>query len=1250
VLTERLCNEFEGLEHLRDNMIKTGNQQVVFASAFKVGSPKEENMLTINEWFKPNINPSMAANSSITLNHRNFRMQLNPRHESDAYVRQPSQLMYFLNASGRFAEQTNKIYSSVADIIELGRRNFIHDFKLTGRVTDSRKALRSNLMRNWAKMESSSAQVNIMENSRISLNFPMIAEKIQSMFNSSFSKNTVRINYPGGKLVLQSAVGTGELKPQIVIDPNTGAYYGECYLPKALATKLGITEEDLKGEGLFVLGFRIPSTELHSAVPLKVKGFYPGDDNIIIAPEEIVLLHGSDFDVDSLFVMRESVALTSKGTPATVYGMDGNILIQPKNEAGTLGHVYSEQDTQNLKDEYLKLTTAITTPGYTQDDIDKFKELLYNEDTGIVIHLQGALKNEIYRQFMSIIRSGQALDLMMTPISVDRVKGEFSSYPEATPSTFDRVSRARGLEIVKKHKQLYKTRDLNDAIQIGQMHQDNFAGSMGTGIYATLAKGYNYLWQAVNAGVAAPTLNEDNQFSIDGILRDSLSRTEKVKNAEGEIVDNVYTLPSGTTVVARTTDTHDLYVNAAIDNVKEQILSIINSTNATSKAIFGLTSTGVPLDTVVAIMLQPTVLELSKRTGMLNSVAKQISEEIMFVIAAKTGAEKLSPKDLKEKLASIELTTDDLFNSIAKSETHGLLEADLENQSEEWLYTQLKVLEVFKKADQIGTEIQTYASIANLLKELPVTYADIEKALDTIASLYETEVTKSEVGIPFILDTTFKVENNVPIVREGVVFEGVNVLQNVPHINSAVKALKTQKTANNLLFNMSNKFFVGFSDAVRSILKLKLGDNVFKTNHIVRQEFMRYLINGMKFKDLKTGEVLIDMDVTLEAPYKNEVTDTEVFGTEAWVQRFIKNEVIPMRKMYPNNIFLTGMNVRSFKGLSTITFPSAGQMDQADVARYTTAFNELSTDLGFSEFQYNLVKYLLLTQGGQFAINGYGLLINPEIYGMVDGNIQRTLGQMFTQSYSTADGIDLVTRMNNVLHHFSLQLALNNTSAIRTVQSSMIVKNAEGQRRGRFEVNGTTCHYDLAVNFNTNQEDAQSEEPQEVDAAENESTKNMFLRYGDSIYVKVLTQAGINYYQEAGMEFFSPQYVFDINMLSSPYSISAAFDASIPVKPVKTIPDLKVGESHSYTVNQKGLTLKPGDRIGLRRYADVTRVNVSLFDVVSMEGPVAHMTYAGKLETQPVVIDTELTDILNSEVTEEDQKRCVVAAGHKIQE
>lgn len=83
-----------------------------------------------------------------------------------------------------------------------------------------------------------------------------------------------------------------------------------------------------------MFGYRIPSTELHSAVPLKIVGTYDSiDTNIIITPFELVYLHGSDFDVDSLFIVRRE---TFTSAEAKALEIDSPYVGYEKNRAGKL--------------------------------------------------------------------------------------------------------------------------------------------------------------------------------------------------------------------------------------------------------------------------------------------------------------------------------------------------------------------------------------------------------------------------------------------------------------------------------------------------------------------------------------------------------------------------------------------------------------------------------------------------------------------------------------------------------------------------------------------------------------------------------------------------------------------------------------------------------------------------------------------------------------------------------------------------
>jgi len=57
-----------------------------------------------------------------------------------------------------------------------------------------------------------------------------------------------------------------------------------------------------------LLAWRIPTSELHNGVSIVIAGFYEDryHSNVIITPKELTLLHGSDFDIDSLWLAKRT--------------------------------------------------------------------------------------------------------------------------------------------------------------------------------------------------------------------------------------------------------------------------------------------------------------------------------------------------------------------------------------------------------------------------------------------------------------------------------------------------------------------------------------------------------------------------------------------------------------------------------------------------------------------------------------------------------------------------------------------------------------------------------------------------------------------------------------------------------------------------------------------------------------------------------------------------------------------------------
>lgn len=158
---------------------------------------------------------------------------------------------------------------------------------------------------------------------------PSQSQKIQELLNSIVKSRIVKQKINGGSLIQATAWALNEKdRPQIVwgTDKNGQKYikYIEAYIacPDDRLYELlleddgsiNINKKDSKGNYIVpakyreAIGYRIPTEDKYSMIPIKVKGFLPRQvGSVIILPEEITTITGSDFDVDKIYMMYHSL-------------------------------------------------------------------------------------------------------------------------------------------------------------------------------------------------------------------------------------------------------------------------------------------------------------------------------------------------------------------------------------------------------------------------------------------------------------------------------------------------------------------------------------------------------------------------------------------------------------------------------------------------------------------------------------------------------------------------------------------------------------------------------------------------------------------------------------------------------------------------------------------------------------------------------------------------------------------------------
>jgi hypothetical protein len=140
--------------------------------------------------------------------------------------------------------------------------------------------------------------------------------------------HTVGFRFSGSKLVLQADTAPVQIYNPVTKQMETRFLkfkdengYTEVILPREYEQYFTLGDVfDAKGKKIHdgenkiedgVVGFRIPTSNYHSVVSMKVVGFYdvPSNSkgNLIIAPSAIVYYHGSDYDVDTLFIIKKEI-------------------------------------------------------------------------------------------------------------------------------------------------------------------------------------------------------------------------------------------------------------------------------------------------------------------------------------------------------------------------------------------------------------------------------------------------------------------------------------------------------------------------------------------------------------------------------------------------------------------------------------------------------------------------------------------------------------------------------------------------------------------------------------------------------------------------------------------------------------------------------------------------------------------------------------------------------------------------------
>jgi hypothetical protein len=1169
VLTNSLLENHPGLQALRNQMELNLVDELIFKSGVKIGAPK-----VLSQHGYPEINPEtnfettplILEESILTLNNNSLRLQFDPTADPNALVSSPTQLVYMINTNGLNAKAAKDYYSAMSELINMGTTSFLSDLGLMNSTGDIKNFLNLNASRRKAietkirnliiktadTKESVHKEAEVLSsrdnkgNYSVTINFPAIVNKVFQHLASSLSNSTVRIKFPGSKLVLQSAYGatikdevTGLDRPLRHITGNKP--YAEVLMPRVHSDKFKLGDLVYND---YMLGFRIPSTELHSSVVLKVVGFYDAhDSNVIIAPKELIAIHGSDFDVDSLFVIRKGHSTDKSKSGDLLYVND---TVGLRSRKGTIlfgvNEVIPSTDTfirkvegdiNFFKNQIQTINRTLQEKLANSSDSSGLMNLKKESKKNMEMLLrvkEAALKNKMLDIYLSVITDKKNRSSILTPISMSNLKGRVENGVDLDNSVFKTISEDMGLPLQEEHNQLYAPRDLSNPLDEMYMHQSNQSGSILTGAGANAMKALAYMMEGAGENTPSGLVSkrtEDGQiipfeFVIDGITYSDLTRHEKLK---------------GDKISKHTIwQTLDSIINAAIDNSREQILNIINLNQATASMFYVLIGTGVPLKTAVRILLQPSVKEAVRRNPRdFASGANSVREDLEQIL---NNIPDLNEEKINEVVEKTTINSSNLSRGVKYSNPKNNLPFDKQMETLEDIIFQHTVLSLLspkggqKGINSFGKDLTKVATALSILQKLPSTHEELTEKVETL--------------------------NNLLLDNGNFGFNLSNLLVSLPHLQSAKDTVDVFYTITSQIFQVNSpelrQFAVNIMDTLGNTSLSEENLSSFEKNKKLREEYVRFV----------TSTTVSTSNIESIDVVSGNMT-TNVNGSQALSHRL--SQAVKSHPAKQSNSFLNRLTVnRDKRGVNYIVSDAAG-ITKPELAEVYSDFYRLDPELQEQFLQYSIAK-----EGMLFAGNNITMLLDPKLFAGYD----QKRATLIEELLEDPKNLDLTK------NRFLLQYALTNFGLIASTSSKIISEalvkednSIYGTRRATIST-GETVFYDLKL---TNNKVGTSPL-----LLSNPNYGQVYIRVHQDIVDEDST--GFSYYQTVAKGSKSASFYTNKELdLNTEFNIDSHFSKSVLVRQVE---DVNVTEVTLYKPI-KGLQI--GDKIALREFNDVLREN-----------------------------------------------------------
>lgn len=458
---------------------------------------------------------------------------------------------------------------------------------------------------------------------------PIQSIRIQELMNSIIKSRINKQKIPGGPVVQASSFGMSENLRILFTDKagkeikrNPGesddAYKErlkklnaqfkgmEVYLPiQNEDLKKKLTKEDgslmsieeactnkiISQDMLRAIGYRIPTEDKYSMIPMIIKGFVPATaGEVCIMPKEITLLTGSDFDIDKMYIMMKSWNTNTES--------DGSI-----TNFTEVNPIINSDQSKNPK------MRAINRAARNNEIFDIQWAVLTHEDTWVKMFNPGSFDEQKKTARIVTILNGK----------------DGSNY------TYDELQKMSLKKLEQLAEDATKRNIVNSTTQV-YFHKQNMTAGKLIGIFA-------------NHNVSHAFCNM-HEIHFNNIKIDFSLNGYKVSSREEEGNINQLDLTNSLNGM-RISKTIAGFLSASVDAVKDPVLSFLNLNKITASPAMVLARLGFDTDTIGMFMSQPIIKEICTTYNIKNN-EKPISIEKVILDKYKSLAKDDDIKNVEE--------------------------------------------------------------------------------------------------------------------------------------------------------------------------------------------------------------------------------------------------------------------------------------------------------------------------------------------------------------------------------------------------------------------------------------------------------------------------------------------------------------------------------------------------------------------------------------------------------------------------